>query len=106
MNEKRRCRRVAERPDPQMWDWDELLTLPEAAELLFPNGPLTVSSLRGEVRTGRLLISVVANKHFTTRRQMRRLSDCERLSPSGEAAPGGSKSMNADEARTFLKGVQ
>jgi hypothetical protein len=32
--------RVRERPDPESWGEDELITLAEAAELFWPKGPL------------------------------------------------------------------
>jgi hypothetical protein len=37
-----RPRRVAARLDPQDWSADELMTLAEAAALLWPSGPLTM----------------------------------------------------------------
>jgi hypothetical protein len=44
-------RRVAARPDPSMWADDELMTFAEAASLMWPQGPLTASSLRTDART-------------------------------------------------------
>jgi hypothetical protein len=46
--------RVAQRPDPQQWRLDELVTLAEAAALLWPNGPIGVSTLRTAIRAGDL----------------------------------------------------
>jgi hypothetical protein len=43
-----RVRRIAARPDPAHWGDDELLTFAEAAARLWPDGPLTASSLRDE----------------------------------------------------------
>jgi len=43
-------RRVAARPDPQMWSPGELMTFAEAAALFWPDGPLTASSLRTAFR--------------------------------------------------------
>ena len=45
-------RRVAARPDPSMWADDELMTFAEAASLMWPQGPLTASSLRTAYRAG------------------------------------------------------
>jgi hypothetical protein len=38
--------RVARRPDPAAWSEDELVALHEAVALLWPLGPVTVSTLR------------------------------------------------------------
>ena len=50
--------RVAERPDPRDWDDYELLTLPEAAGLFWPRGPLTVATLRTAIRDGWIWLGV------------------------------------------------
>jgi hypothetical protein len=42
------------RPTPARWDMDELLTLNEAAALFWPDGPLTVTSLRNAIRNHQL----------------------------------------------------
>ena len=59
-------RRVEERPDPQQWRSDELLTLPEAAALYWPRGPLGVSSLRTAIRDGVLDATRIAGKLLVT----------------------------------------
>lgn len=79
MKKPGRSPRVRERPNPEMWAFDEIIFLPEAAELMFPKGPLTVSSLRTAVRDGKLAVSVIAGKHFTTRRQILGLGACAPL---------------------------
>lgn len=63
-------RRVAVRPDPAQWDDDELLTFVEAAALLWPDGPLTASSLRTAYRAGALEVTVIARKLLTTKRAL------------------------------------
>lgn len=77
--------RVAARPDPDDWGKDELMTLPEAAALLWPNGPLTTHSLRVAVRDGMLAVAVVAGRHLTTRKAIAEMSTCRRLSDVGGA---------------------
>lgn len=84
--------RVVARPSPDQWKEDELLTLPEAAALLWPDGPLTVSSLRTALRDGKLQVVVVAGKILTTRAALREMGTCGPLPPSGvgrrQAVPG------------------
>src|SRR5262249_51553019 len=50
---------------------ETLLRLSIAAELEFPDGTVTVSTLRGEAAKGRLQIWRIGNKDFTTRRALR-----------------------------------
>jgi hypothetical protein len=80
---KRTIDRVAARPDPAMWRNDELLTLGEAARLVFPN-LLSERSLRHAAKIGRLPISVVNGKHFTTLDALALLSVCTSL-PASDA---------------------
>lgn len=80
--------RIAARPDPSQWGEDELLTLREAASLLWPDGPLTERSLRTAARDGRLPVTMIARKLLTTRRALREMSQCEpRTPPPVSAAP-------------------
>jgi hypothetical protein len=57
--------------------------LPEAAALMWPNGPLTVSSLRTAVRDGQLQVVVVAGKILTNRAALRKMGTCGDLAPAG-----------------------
>lgn len=75
--------RVAARPDPKDWGEDELMTLPEAAALLWPEGPLTTHSLRVAVRDGVLAVAVVAGRYLTTRKAIAEMSSCRRLGVGG-----------------------
>src|SRR4051794_17097337 len=59
--------RVADRPAPDQWGEDELLTLPEAAALFWPRGPITTSTLRNAVRNRKLRVVEIAGKFFTSR---------------------------------------
>lgn len=72
--------RIKARPDPNNWDMDEVMTLPEAAELFWPQGPLTTNSLRVAVRDGVLPVTVVAGKFLTTRRAVLTMSMCRPVS--------------------------
>lgn len=76
--------RVKTRPDPAQWDDDEVLTLAEATALFFPQGPLTLSSLRNAVASGALEIARVAGKDLTTPRAIRKLvrPTCRAVKPS------------------------
>ncbi len=49
------------------------MTLAEAIAVFYPDGPLTVSTLRAETRKGRLTPAVVGNTHFITPAQPRAL---------------------------------
>jgi hypothetical protein len=64
-------RRVAARPDPAQWADDELLTFTEAVALLWPQGPLTASSLRTAYRAGQLEVTVIARKLLVTKLAIR-----------------------------------
>lgn len=60
-------RRVAARPNVQDWSRTEVLSLAEAAALLWPSGsPLTASSLRTAQRAGLLDTVLIARKRLTT----------------------------------------
>jgi len=65
-----RPRRIAARPDPAQWGDDELLTFAEAASLLWPQGPLTASSLRTAYRAGQLEVALIARKLLTTKKAL------------------------------------
>lgn len=60
--------RVTRRPDPRAWDPDEVMTLPEAAALLWPDGVVTVSTLRTAIRDGILVPVRIGRRVFVTRR--------------------------------------
>ncbi|KQO68761.1 hypothetical protein ASF22_19590 [Methylobacterium sp. Leaf87] len=70
---RRLPQRVADRPRSEEWNDDELLTLPEAAALFWPNGPITTNTLRTAGRDGSLAITKVAGKFFTTPMAIRRM---------------------------------
>lgn len=97
--------RVQARPDPAAWEMDELMSLPEAAALFWPAGPLTTHSLRVAVRDGALPVSVLAGKILTTRRAVLSLSVCrpiaarptaEPTSPAVERTPGAFDALVAE----------
>lgn len=92
--------RIASRPDPDDWGEDELLTLPEAAALLWPSGPLTTRSLRTAERRGQLAAVMIAGKLFTTRRSLARMSECRNRADgagSAEEAPDDAGRPTFDE---------
>lgn len=77
--------RVQARPDPAAWELDELMSLPEAAALFWPAGPLSTHSLRVAVRDGALPVTIVAGKILTTRRSVLSMSVCRPI--PGKATP-------------------
>jgi hypothetical protein len=70
-----RPRRIAARPDPKDWGDDELMTFAEAANLLWPLGPLTASSLRTAYRAGALEVVLIARKLLTTKRAISAMTE-------------------------------
>lgn len=97
----KRPQRVADRPRSEEWNDDELLTLPEAAALFWPNGPITTNTLRTAGRDGTLAITKVAGKFFTTPMAIRRMGQGEAVEmPGGEtAAPTANSARAMFEAR-------
>ena len=51
-----------------MWAEDDLMTLWEAVAVFWPDGPLTVASLRTEIRFGNLICERIAGKMLVTPR--------------------------------------
>jgi hypothetical protein len=52
------------------------MTLPEAASLFWPEGPLTTTSLRTAVRDRVLAVAEIAGKLLTTKSAIIRMSSC------------------------------
>jgi hypothetical protein len=73
--------RVRQRPNPEDWSDDELMTLAEAAALFWPQGPLTTTSLRTAVRDRVLDVAEIAGKLLTNKQAVVRMSECR---PRGE----------------------
>ncbi|MBR1188545.1 hypothetical protein [Bradyrhizobium sp. AUGA SZCCT0160] len=97
-----RSKRVEARPDPRSWEMDELMTLKEAVELHWPDGLITVPTLRTSIRQGRLAVCEIAGKYFLTRRLLLALSTGQILDPSPEAVrPRRGGGMSAAEARAI-----
>lgn len=78
-------RRIAARPDPKDWGDDELLTFSEAAALLWPDGPITASTLRTAYRQGLLEVTLLARKLMTTKRAVNAMTEAARR-PARERA--------------------
>ena len=68
-------RRVEARPNPAQWADDELLTFSEAAALLWPQGPLTASTLRTAYRAGQLEVTMLARKLLVTKAAIRSMTE-------------------------------
>ena len=71
----KRPRRIDARPDPGQWGEDELMTFSEAAALLWPQGPLTASSLRTAYRAGDLEVAMIARKLLVTKRALAEMTE-------------------------------
>lgn len=74
-------RRVAARPDPRDWTDDELMTLAEAAALMWPQGPLTASSLRTAYRAGELETAMIARKLLVTKAALAAMTENAKRRP-------------------------
>jgi len=92
-----RTPRIAARPNPRDWDPDDLLTLPEAVALFWPDGPLTVASLRTAIRDGRLAVTVIARKFFVTPSAVRAMSRPQTTAPSSDRAVEIPKHKNRND---------
>jgi hypothetical protein len=78
------------------------LRLADAVELAFPNGGMTVSGLRREAAKGRLAISIIAGKQFTTLRAIREMIETCRVGPKvpvlNSSAPRGAARRSGSSA--------
>jgi hypothetical protein len=102
----KRPQRVADRPRSEEWNDDELLTLPEAAALYWPAGPITTNTLRTAGRDGTLAITKVAGKFFTTPMAIRRMGLDEvgtvvtkKMPEAAQASPQAMFQMRLAEAK-------
>ena len=59
--------RVERRPSPTDWPDDEPMTLKEIIAVFYPDGPLTVASLRTAIAAGRLTPAIVAGMGWPVR---------------------------------------
>ncbi|MCJ2117017.1 hypothetical protein MKK65_10620 [Methylobacterium sp. J-001] len=91
--------RIADRPRVEEWADDELLTLPEAAALFWPVGPIKVATLRTAGRDGTLAITRVAGKFFTTPLAIRRMG----LDAVGGGPAPGAAASPAISPRTLFE---
>ncbi len=94
-------KRVERRPDPHQWSEDELLALHEAVYLLWPQGPVTVSSLRTAIAKGELVYAKVAGQIFTTRAALSALAACEKRA----AGDGGADRKQGVDWDAHLKSL-
>ena len=86
--------RVRERHHPDQWGDSEMLTLPEAAALFWPAGPLTATSLRTAVRDRRLDIAEIAGKILTNKAAILKMCVCEPRGSSGPATAAEPKPVS------------
>ena len=77
------------------WLMDPVYTLKQAAERFFPNGPLTVASLRNEIRKGRLQATMPAGKLLVTERALVEMLQRCRVAPSHHDCTLNARSADA-----------
>ncbi|MEA2896139.1 MAG: hypothetical protein QOJ84_1754 [Bradyrhizobium sp.] len=94
--------RVARRPHPVQWSEDELLALHEAVALLWPGGPVTVSSLRTAIAAGDLAHARIAGRIFTTRAALAEMAACRRTAAADGGAAGREDADWAAHLATLL----
>jgi hypothetical protein len=58
-----------------MIDADTPMRLEDAVKIAFPLGGMTVAGLRKEIDKGNLVVEKIANKHFTTLGNIKRMRD-------------------------------
>ena len=101
-------RRVRLRPDPDHWRPDELMTIPEAAALFFPDGPLSPRGLLTARRDAKLATTMVARKIMTTPGAIRAMGDLSLQQSAPEAVVSESvmspESTRVAEAQRALLG--
>lgn len=94
--------RLQARPLPADWPEDEPMTLPEAVAVFWPDGPLTITSLRTAIRNGDLAFRKIAGKVFTTPRALKEMTAVRRADPPNAVAAGtevhGAQDANAASA--------
>ena len=108
--------RVERRPSPADWADDASMTLAEAAAVFGSDYPLTVSTLRTEIRRGRLTYAEVAGTFFVTPAAIRALFQpclAKPKAPASTYAPpgpigrpkpsGSSETERAKSARAALR---
>lgn len=97
--------RIRLRPKPDEWGPDELLTLPEAAALFFPDGPLTLSSLRTAAAAGDLAVARVAGKDLTTPRAIKKMVTplCREKEAASENHPGSTKDQTTEAGSSSME---
>ena len=99
--------RIAAKSDPAAWPEDALLTLPEAASLLWPTGPLTTKSLRSARKAGQLRTVTIAGKVFTNLQALRDMARCVRAT-GPEPAETANPSVSFEDlvaAKLARKGI-
>jgi hypothetical protein len=93
-------RRVAARPLPEMWSDSEVMTLEEAAALLFPDGLITTSTLRSAYKQSKLEVIVIARKVLVNKALVAQMTEnARRTGPPAKNADGGSEDDASDSKR-------
>lgn len=81
--------RVTTRPAAVDWDMDELMTLPEAVALFWPDGLLTVTNLRRAIEKEQLAHVRISRKVLTSRASILRMTQCATYGPKDVPEPAG-----------------
>ncbi|WP_185983012.1 hypothetical protein [Aureimonas mangrovi] len=101
--------RARARPDPAEWHDDELMTLFEAVGVFWPEGPLTVASLRTEIRNGSLTAERIAGKDLVTPRslkEMRQRCRGQRSPRASTSARDGAAKDHGSSSTAVMKSAQ
>lgn len=78
------------------------MSLDEAVALLWPLGPLTVSSLRSAIRRGELGHARIAGKIFTTLRELAELAECARRPPAKKVRASKRSNRRTEASDRYL----
>lgn len=99
--------RVTRRPKPEDWADDAPMTLAEAVAVFSDDYPMTVSTLRTEIRKSRLTPARVAGTLYVTPAQIKALFRCPAMpkAPGSTSAGGGSTPAPARRSPTPTSSV-
>lgn len=86
---------------PDNINLDTPLRLADAAQMAFPGGGVTVSSLRRERDKGHLIVEVIAGKEFTTLRAIEKMRELCRATPRDQGS-GLSRKNETPTARSSV----
>lgn len=81
------------------FDREKLVRLETIASVAFPDGSVTVATLRREIKAGRLKAWLIGAKHMTTLIEIERMLEQCRVKPKDQGSSGESHDQPAPEKR-------